>query len=72
MAVVPFATLALNRPQAGHRPIAESVFAGLLAMSAVYVGFNEGKENWQALWTCAIYVLLAITLWQARASQSPK
>jgi hypothetical protein len=72
MAVVPFATLALNRPQAGPRPIAESVFAGLLAMSAVYIGLNEGRDNWQSLWTCGIYVLLAITLWRARAAQSPK
>jgi exo-beta-1,3-glucanase (GH17 family) len=72
MAVVPFVTLMLNRPQAGVRPIAEAVFAGLLAIASVYVAFNEGRDNWQSLWTCAIYVLLAITLWQARAVQSPK
>ena len=34
MAVVPFACLQLNRPQVGRRPIAEAVFAGLLAGSA--------------------------------------
>jgi exo-beta-1,3-glucanase (GH17 family) len=72
MAVVPFACLLLNRPQAGARPIAEAAFAGLLAVSAIYVGFNEGRENWQSLWTCAIYLLLAFTLWQARGVQSPK
>ena len=72
MAVVPFATLMLNRPKTGVRPIAEAVFAGLLAMSAIYVGFNEGRDNWQSLWTCAIYFLLAITLWRARAVQSPE
>lgn len=72
MAVVPFATLLANRPQSGRRPVAEAVFAGLLAMSAVYIGFNEGGENWQSLWTCAIYGLFAVTLWQARAVQSPK
>src|SRR5689334_20889015 len=38
MAVVPFAGLLLNRPQAGGRPIAEAVFAGLLAIAAVYIG----------------------------------
>ena len=33
MAVVPFATLMLlNRPQAGARPIAEAVFAGLISV----------------------------------------
>jgi glucan 1,3-beta-glucosidase len=73
MAVVPFWFLmALNRPQQGTRPIAESVFAGLLAGSAIFVWFNEGIENWQSMWTCAIYVLLAVTLWRARAVQIPK
>jgi exo-beta-1,3-glucanase (GH17 family) len=73
MAVVPFTNLMLlNRPQQGVRPIAEAVFAGLLAASALYTVFNEGSANWQSLWTCAIYFLLAVTLWQARAVQNPK
>jgi glucan 1,3-beta-glucosidase len=73
MAVLPFAMLMLlNRPQSGSRPIAEAAFAGLLAGAALYTGFNEGPENWQSLWTCALYVLLGVTLWQARAAQIPK
>jgi exo-beta-1,3-glucanase (GH17 family) len=72
MAVVPFATLMLNRPQDGVRPIAESVFAGLLALSALFMVVNEGSANWQALWTCAIYLLFALTLWRARAVRIPK
>jgi exo-beta-1,3-glucanase (GH17 family) len=73
MAVVPFATLMLlNRPPDGVRPIAEAVFAGLFAGSAFYTVFNEGAENWQALWTCAVYFLLALTLWRARGAQIPK
>jgi exo-beta-1,3-glucanase (GH17 family) len=73
MAVVPFASLMLlNRPQEGVRPIAEAIFAGLLTGAALYTGFNEGAENWQSLWTCALYFLLALTLWQARAVQIPK
>jgi glucan 1,3-beta-glucosidase len=72
MAVVPFAGLLLNRPQTGRRPIAEAVFAGLLAISAAYVGYNEGRDNWQAMWTCAAWFAFAVTLWQARAAQSPK
>jgi exo-beta-1,3-glucanase (GH17 family) len=73
MAVVPFAALMLvNRPQNGVRPIAEAVFAALLAGSAVYVGFNEGANNWQSLWTCAIYLTFGVTLWQARAAQIPE
>ena len=72
MAVLPFWTLMLlNRPQEGSRPIAESVFAGLLAGAVLYIGFNEGKDNWQSLWTCAMYFLLAVTLWRARAVQIP-
>jgi exo-beta-1,3-glucanase (GH17 family) len=72
MAVLPFATLMLlNRPKQGTRPIAEAVFAGLLAGSALYTVFNEGSDNWQSLWTCAIYFLFAITLWRARVVQIP-
>jgi exo-beta-1,3-glucanase (GH17 family) len=72
MAVVPFATLVLNRPQEGVRPIAEAVFAGLLAVSVLYIVFNEGADNWQSLWTCAAYFLFAVTLWRARGVQIPK
>jgi hypothetical protein len=72
MAVVPFACLLLNRPQSGPRPIAEQVFAGLLAICAIYVGVHEGSDNWQSLLTCAGYLLLAFTLWRARGVQSPK
>ncbi len=73
MAVLPFWSLmALNRPQEGARPIAEAVFAAVLAVCAVYMGFNEGKDNWQSLWTCALYILLAVTLWRARGVQIPK
>jgi glucan 1,3-beta-glucosidase len=73
MAVLPFACLMLvGRPQTGVRPIAEAVFAAVLAISAVYIGFNEGPDNWQSLWTCAIYLTFAVTLWQARAAQIPE
>jgi exo-beta-1,3-glucanase (GH17 family) len=72
MAVVPFALLMLlNRPQQGVRPIAEQVFAAVLAVAVVYTTFNEGTENWQSLWTCAMYFLLAVTLWRARGVQIP-
>jgi hypothetical protein len=72
MAVVPFVMLLANRPQSGMRPIAESTFAGLLTISAGYILINEGRDNWQSLWTCAMYLLLAFTLWRARAEQSPE
>jgi len=69
MAVLPFWTLAfLNGSKSGVRPLSEAVFAGLFAMSAVYIVFNEGFENWQAMWTSAIYLLLASALWRARTA----
>jgi exo-beta-1,3-glucanase (GH17 family) len=72
MAVIPFAALTLlNRPNEGIRPLAETTFAALLVMAAVYTGFSEGADNWQSLWSCAIYVVLAATLWRARAAQIP-
>jgi glucan 1,3-beta-glucosidase len=72
MAVVPFVGLLLNRPQAGRRPIAEAAFAGLLTIAAAYVAYNEGADNWQAMWTCVAWFAFAVTLWQARAAQTPK
>ena len=68
MAAVPFAALTLlNPPGKGSRPLAESMFAGIFLAAAVYTGLNEGPENWQSLWTCAAFMLLAATLWRARA-----
>jgi len=68
MAAVPFAVMTLlNFPKKGNRPMAESIFAGVFFASAVYTGFNEGPANWQSLWTCAAFILLAVTLWRARA-----
>jgi glucan 1,3-beta-glucosidase len=73
MAVVPFACLMLvNRPKEGVRPIAESAFAGVLVVAAIFMGVNEGAQNWQSLWTGAVYLGLALTLWRARAVQIPK
>jgi exo-beta-1,3-glucanase (GH17 family) len=73
MAVLPFATLTLlNRPPQGARPVTEAVFAGLFVLAALYTVFNEGPANWQSLWTCAMYFLLGVTLWQARGVQIPK
>ncbi|MCA1398800.1 beta-(1-6) glucans synthase [Bradyrhizobium sp. BRP56] len=72
MAVVPFALLTmLNRPKEGIRPLAESVFAGLLVIAAGYTIYNEGTINWQSDWTCVMYLLLAATLWRVRAARNP-
>ena len=34
----------------------------------VYIAFNEGFANWQALWFCAGLIALALTLLQARGA----
>ncbi|RTL54622.1 MAG: beta-(1-6) glucans synthase [Bradyrhizobiaceae bacterium] len=74
IAAVPFLGLVLlNNPlTAAAHPIAELTFAGLLALSSVYVIFNEGPNNWQSLWTCGAYLALALTLSLARVAQNPK
>jgi exo-beta-1,3-glucanase (GH17 family) len=74
MAVLPYLALRLlNRPQlGGPRPPAEAVFAGLFGVSAAFIAFNEGFENWQSLWTCAAYLGLAMTLWLARPAVAPQ
>jgi exo-beta-1,3-glucanase (GH17 family) len=74
IAAVPYLILRLlTRPQpARPRPPAEAVFAGLLGLSAAYIVFNEGFENWQSLWTCAAFFGLAMTLWLARPSIAPE
>ena len=63
----------LNGPALnGRRPIAESTFAVLLAVCVVYISFNEGSANWQSMWTCAAYAVLAFTLSLARVGQTLK
>ncbi|MCA6122205.1 beta-(1-6) glucans synthase [Bradyrhizobium sp. WSM 1704] len=67
MAAVPFAAMTLlNHPRKARRPVAESLFAGVFLVAAVYTCCSEGPENWQSLWTGAAYLLLALTLWRAR------
>ena len=46
MAVVPFAALMLlNRPKEGMRPIAESAFAGVLVIAALYTGAQRRRTE---------------------------
>lgn len=67
MAAVPLAAMTLlNSPDKGSRPLAEALFAGVFVGAAIYVSFNEGPANWQALWTSAAYLLLGASLWRAR------
>jgi glucan 1,3-beta-glucosidase len=70
MAAVPLAALSLlNRPRAGARPIAETVFAAIFAFSAAYILFIEGLRNWQAIWASGAYMLLALSMYGVRSKQ---
>jgi glucan 1,3-beta-glucosidase len=50
--------------------IAEWVAAGALSGSALFVMFNEGIANWQALWFGGLLLLLAFTAWRATPARS--
>ena len=70
MAAVPIAALAwINRPPAGARPIAETIFACIFLGSALFIVASEGIQNWQAVWTSAAYLLLAFALSQVRCKE---
>ena len=68
MAALPLVALSwLNRPRAGIRPIAETVFAGIFFLSALYIVCIEGTQNWQALWTGGAYILLGLSMYGVRS-----
>ena len=74
MAVVPFAALDAAEPAEGGRPPDRRIRLCRRAgrRSALYRRSTRATQNWQAMWTCAIYLLLALTLWRARAVQIPE
>jgi glucan 1,3-beta-glucosidase len=66
-AVIPFLVLIVMTPRRlGTRAMAETVAAAVLALSAVYIAFNETLANWQAIWLCAGFLSLAVILLPAR------
>ena len=70
-AAVPFLVLLASTPRlTGSRAIAETVAAAVLALSAVYIVFNERFSNWQSVWFCAGLIGLAFILERARGAPS--
>ena len=68
MGAVPLVALSwLNRPRAGARPIAETLFAAIFLFSALYIVFIEGTQNWQAVWTSGAYILLGLSMYGVRS-----
>jgi glucan 1,3-beta-glucosidase len=50
--------------------IAEWVAALVLTGSAVFIVFNEGVANWQALWFGGLLLVLALTAYRATPARS--
>jgi len=70
-AAVPFLVLLASTPRpTGSRAIAETVAAAVLAVSAVYIVFNERFSNWQSVWFCAGLICFAFILERARGAPS--
>jgi glucan 1,3-beta-glucosidase len=69
-AAVPFLLHSLMMPRpAGTHTAAELTAASVLALSVLYILFNEGFANWQSLWLCAALVAIAVSL--ARVRDAP-
>jgi glucan 1,3-beta-glucosidase len=67
--VVAFLVLMISTERAGGaRAVAETLAATVVAVSAVYIAFNETFANWQAIWLCTGLVGLAVILAQARVA----
>jgi hypothetical protein len=54
----------------GSRAMAETGAAAVLALSAIYIVFNETFANWQSVWFCAGLIGLAVTLLLVRDAPS--
>jgi exo-beta-1,3-glucanase (GH17 family) len=65
-ATIPFLVLTLLLSSRGRRGAAEVAAAVLLALSALYILFNETLANWQALWFCAALAALVLILFRVR------
>ncbi len=70
-AIVPVVLVALVCPRSGAVRLAERVAGGALALSAVYVAFNESFANWQSLWFCALTLALGLILLRPRPAAAP-
>lgn len=67
--VAAFAVLAFMTSDGPPRPgVAEVVTAILLAGFGLFVIFNEGIANWQALWFASLLIVLALTVLRVRAA----
>ena len=54
------------------RFVAETVAAATLALSAIYILFNETLADWQAVWFALALIVLAVTLVPVRGAPDSK
>jgi glucan 1,3-beta-glucosidase len=72
-AAIPFLVRKTSWPRwRSLQPCAETVAAATLALSAVYIVFNETPANWQALWFSAGLLVLAVSLLPERGAPDSK
>ncbi|HML13047.1 MAG TPA: beta-(1-6) glucans synthase [Xanthobacteraceae bacterium] len=71
-AVTPFVVLTMLGVRCPRRDLAEIVMAAVLATSTLYVAWNEGPANWQALCLCGVFAGLVFTLLRPWAVPSSK
>jgi len=64
--IMGFAMYALVAPRllGGEDRLGERIIAAIFLGSGLYVIVNETVANWQGLWTGALFVALALTLWR--------
>lgn len=60
--VIPIALAALFSRGEPGKGLAERIAAATMALSAVYIFFNESIANWQSVWLCALLLVLALSL----------
>jgi glucan 1,3-beta-glucosidase len=71
MGTIAFLVLSFATPRAtGSRAVAETLAAAALALSAIYIAFNETFANWQAIWLCLGFLALAFILSRVRGAPS--
>jgi exo-beta-1,3-glucanase (GH17 family) len=69
-ASAPFLILTLYGAGDRARDLPESVMAAVLAASTLYIVWNEGPANWQALCLCGVFAGIIVTLLRPRAAPS--
>jgi glucan 1,3-beta-glucosidase len=68
----PFLILTLFGARRRRRDLAETVMAAVLAAATLYIAWNEGPANWQALCLCAVFAGIIFALlrpWAAPSSE---